>query len=175
MRIALGADHAGYVYKDQIAQKLREDGHVILDFGTCDATPVDYPQYGYAVGEAVASGQADRGIVICGSSLGISIAANKVPGVRCAVVTEPLSAELARRHNDANVLALSERLTGWEMIERLVDVFMHAPFDGDAPSGARHKHRVEQLFEFSDAQRERTLRAIEAGEVAGAQTPKELL
>ncbi|HEY5349445.1 MAG TPA: ribose 5-phosphate isomerase B [Candidatus Lustribacter sp.] len=175
MRIALGADHAGYEYKDRIAQMLRSSGHAVLDFGTHDGTPVDYPQYGFAVGEAVASGQADRGIVICGSSLGISIAANKVPGVRCAVVTEPLSAELARRHNDANVLALSERLTGWEMIERLVDVFLDAPFDGDSSGGARHKHRVDQLFDFGDAQRERTLKAIEAGEVTGAATPKALL
>ncbi len=175
MRIALGADHAGYEFKDRIAQMLREEGHTILDFGTHDATPVDYPQYGYAVGEAVASGQAERGIVVCGSSLGISIAANKVPGVRAAVVTEPLSAELARRHNDANVLALSERLTGWEMIERLVDVFVHAPFDGDTDSGKRHKHRVAQLFEFDDAQRARTFLAIEKGEVTGAVTPKDLL
>jgi ribose 5-phosphate isomerase B len=175
MRIALGADHAGYEFKDRIAQMLREEGHTIIDFGTHDATPVDYPQYGYAVGEAVASGQADRGIVVCGSSLGISIAANKVPGVRAAVVTEPLSAELARRHNNANVLALSERLTGWEMIERLVDVFIHVPFEGDEPSGARHKHRVAQLFEFDDAQRARTLIAIEKGEVTGAITPKNLL
>ena len=175
MKIALAADHAGFEYKDRIAKELRESGHTILDYGTHDSTPVDYPQYGYAVGEAVASGQADRGIVVCGSSLGISIAANKVPGVRCAVVTEPLGAELARRHNDANVLALSERLTGWEMIERLVDVFVHTPFDGDAPEGARHKYRVDQLFEFGDAQRERTLKAIERGAVTDAQTPKELL
>jgi ribose 5-phosphate isomerase B len=175
VKIAVGADHAGYEYKDRIAESLRKSGHTVIDFGTNDATPVDYPQYGFAVGEAVASGQADRGIVICGSSLGISIAANKVPGVRCAVVTEPLSAELARRHNDANVLALSERLTGWEMIERLVDVFLHAPFDGDTSIGRRHKHRVDQLFEFGDAQRERTLKAVESGSVTGAQTPKELL
>lgn len=175
MKVALGADHAGFEYKDRIAQSLRGGGHTVLDFGTHDATPVDYPQYGYAVGEAVATGQADRGIVICGSSLGISIAANKVPGVRCAVVTEPLSAELARRHNDANVLALSERLTGWEMIERLVDVFLHAPFDGDSASGARHKHRVDQLFEFGEAQRARTLKAMETGRVADAITPKDLL
>ncbi|HET9029501.1 MAG TPA: ribose 5-phosphate isomerase B [Candidatus Aquilonibacter sp.] len=175
MKVALGADHAGYGYKDRIAEMLRTDGHEILDFGTHGDTPVDYPQYGYAVGEAVASGQADRGIVICGSSIGISIAANKVPGVRCAVVFEPYTAELARRHNDANVFALSERLTGWEMIERLVDIFMHTPFDGDASDGKRHLHRVEQLFEFGDAQRERTLKAIESGAVSGAETPKELL
>ena len=80
MKVALGADHAGFEYKDRIARLLRERGHETLDFGTYDATPVDYPQYGYAVGEAVATGQADRGIVVCGSSLGIAMAANKVPG-----------------------------------------------------------------------------------------------
>ena len=170
MKIALGADHAGFDDKDRIAKMLRDDGHEILDFGTHDATPVDYPQYGYAVGEAVASGQAERGIVVCGSSLGIAMAANKVPGIRCAPVGEPLSAELARRHNDANVLSLSERLTGWEMTERLVRVFLETPFDG-----GRHAHRTAQLFEFGDAQRERTLKAIEAGAVTDARTPKELL
>ncbi|MDE2482232.1 MAG: ribose 5-phosphate isomerase B [bacterium] len=175
MKIALGADHAGFDYKNRIAQMLREHGHAVLDYGTNDATPVDYPQFGFVVGEAVASGQADRGIVICGSSIGISIAANKVPGVRAAVVFEPLTCELARRHNDANVLALSERLTGWEMTERLVDIFLHTAFEGDEPSGARHLHRVEQLFEFGDAQRARTLKAIETGSVTDAVTPKNLL
>jgi ribose 5-phosphate isomerase B len=170
MRIAMGADHAGFEYKDRIAELLRGQGHAILDYGTHDATPVDYPQYGYAVGEAVATGQAERGIVVCGSSLGIAMAANKVPGVRCAPVSEPYSAELARRHNDANVIALSERLTGWEMIERVLEVFMETPFDG-----GRHAHRVEQLFEFGDAQRARTLKDLEQGEVTDALTPKELL
>ncbi|MGH7737125.1 MAG: ribose 5-phosphate isomerase B [Candidatus Tyrphobacter sp.] len=170
MKIALGADHAGFSDKDRIVAMLRSGGHDVVDFGTHDETPVDYPQYGFAVGEAVASGQAERGIVVCGSSLGIAMAANKVPGIRCAPVAEPLSAELARRHNDANVLALSERLTGWEMIARIVDVFLKMPFDG-----GRHAHRVKQLFEFGDDQRERTLKAIEAAAVTGAQTPKELL
>lgn len=170
MKIALGADHAGFADKDRIVRLLHEQGHELIDFGTHDATPVDYPQYGYAVGEAVASGRAQRGIVVCGSSLGIAMAANKVPGIRCAPVSEPLSAELARRHNDANVVALSERLSGWEMIERCVRVFLETPFDG-----GRHAHRVEQLFEFGDDQRARTLRAIEQGAVTDAQTPKELL
>jgi ribose 5-phosphate isomerase B len=168
MRIALGADHAGFEYKDRIAKVLRERGHAVLDFGTHDATPVDYPQYGFAVGEAVASGQADRGIAVCGSSLGIAMAANKVPGVRCAPVSEPYATELARRHNDANVVAFSERLSGWEMIERMLDVFLETPFEG-----GRHAHRTEQLFEFGDAQRERTLKAIEAGSVTDAATPQE--
>jgi len=166
MKIAVGADHAGFEYKDRIAHLLRDAGHGVVDFGTYDATPVDYPQYGYAVGEAVASGQAERGIVVCGSSLGIAMAANKVPGVRCAPVFEPYMTELARRHNDANVLALSERLTGWEMVERIVAVFMATPFEG-----GRHEHRVEQLFEFGDAQRARTLKALEDEKVSGAQTP----
>jgi ribose 5-phosphate isomerase B len=165
MRIAVGADHAGFEYKDRIAQILRDRGHVVLDFGTCDATPVDYPQYGYAVGEAVATGQAERGIVVCGSSLGIAMAANKVPGIRCAPVTEPYSTELARRHNDANVIAFSERLTGWEMIERMLEVFLATPFDG-----GRHAHRTEQLFEFGEEQRARTLRDLERGAVTDAQT-----
>jgi len=170
VKVALGADHAGFGYKDRIAQVLRDRGYEIVDFGTHDATPVDYPQYGYAVGEAVASGQADRGILVCGSSLGIAMAANKVPGIRCAAVFEPYSTELARHHNDANVLAVSERLTGWEMIERLVDVFFETPFDG-----GRHAHRTEQLFEFGDAQRARTLKDLEAGAVTDALTPKDLL
>ncbi|GAC1498799.1 MAG: ribose 5-phosphate isomerase B [Vulcanimicrobiaceae bacterium] len=170
MKIAVAADHAGFGYKDRIAQMLRAQGHDVTDFGTCDATPVDYPDYGFAVGEAVASGQAERGILVCGSSLGISIAANKVPGVRCVPVSEPYSTELSRRHNDANVLALSERLTGWEMIEQLVRIFIETPFDG-----GRHAERVAKLFEYTQEWKSRTLKAIESGEVTGAQTPKDLL
>lgn len=170
MNIALGADHAGFEVKDRIAQVLRDGGHTVIDYGTCDATPVDYPQYGYVVGEAVASGQADRGVVVCGSSLGIAMAANKVPGVRCAAVFEPYSTELSRLHNNANVLALSERLTGWEMLERCLQIFLATEF-----AGGRHEHRVEQLFEYGDAQRERTLKAIEDGKVTGAETPVALL
>ncbi len=170
MTIAVAADHAGFKYKDDIAQILRDKGHEVIDYGTHDATPVDYPQYGYAVGEAVASGQADRGIVVCGSSLGIAIAANKVPGIRACPVAEPYSAELARRHNDCNVMAFSERLTGWEMIERMLDIYLDTPFDG-----GRHEYRVEQLFEFGDEQRSRTLKAIEGGEVTDAKTPSDLI
>jgi ribose 5-phosphate isomerase B len=170
MNVAVGADHAGFEYKNRVAELLRARGHAVLDYGTQDAKPVDYPQYGYAVAEAVASGQAERGIVVCGSSIGIAMAANKVPGARCAAVFEPLMTELARRHNDANILALSERLSGWEMVARLVDIFIKTPFDG-----GRHAHRVEQLFQFGDAQRERTLKAIESGRVTDAATPSEFL
>ena len=170
MVIAMGADHAGFEVKNRLAQMLRAQGHTVIDYGTCDETPVDYPQYGYVVGEAVASGQAERGIVVCGSSLGIAMAANKVPGVRCAAVFEPLMTELSRRHNHANVIALSERLTGWEMIVRLVEVFLNT-----TEEGGRHAHRVEQLFEYTDKQRMRTLKAIEAGEVTDATTPADLV
>lgn len=170
MTIALGSDHAGFQVKNRLAGELRASGHTVLDYGTCDETPVDYPQFGYAVGAAVATGQAQRGIVVCGSSLGIAMAANKVPGVRCAAVFEPLMTELARQHNDANVLAISERLSGWEIIERCVKVFLETP-----AAGGRHAYRVEQLFEYGDAQRERTLKALESGSVSDAQTPGDLV
>jgi len=102
--------------------------------------------------------------------LGIAMAANKVPGARCAPVAEPYSAELARRHNDANVLALSERLTGWEMVERLVQVFLETPFDE-----GRHRERVDKLFEYTQPWKNRTLKVLETGKVSGAETPKDLL
>jgi len=170
LKIAVAGDHAGYQYKDRIAALLRAQGHDVTDFGTCDDTPVDYPEYGYAVGEAVASGQAERGILVCGSSIGISIAANKVPGVRCAAVYEPYSCALSRHHNDANVLAIAERLTGWEMVEQLVNVFMETAFDE-----GRHRERVDKLFEYTQAWKTKTLQAVESGKVTGAETPKELL
>jgi ribose 5-phosphate isomerase B len=170
MKIALGADHAGFGYKDQIASLLRSQGHETLDFGTHDATPVDYPDYGYAVGVAVASGRCERGIVVCGSSIGIAIAANKVPGIRCAAIFEPYSCELSRRHNDANVLALSERLTGWEMVERLVAIFMVTPFE----SGGRHSLRVAKL-DYGPHERAKAEADLERGAVEGAVTPKSML
>ena len=134
-----------------------------------DATAVDYPEYGHAVGESVASGVSERGILVCGSSIGIAIAANKVPGVRCAAVFEPYSCELSRRHNDANVLAVSERLTGIEMVERLLEVFLSTTFDG-----GRHAHRVAQL-DYTPEQRAKARAAVAAGKVTGAETPKDLV
>lgn len=161
----MAADHAGFVYKDRIAAYLTSKGHVILDYGTCNETPVDYPDYGFVVGESVATGQADRGIVVCGSSLGIAMAANKVAGVRCAAVFEPYSTELCRRHNDANVLALSERLSGWEMAIKCLDVFLQTDFDG-----GRHAGRVLKLNEYGQLAKAKTLRDLERGEVEGAET-----
>ena len=169
MKIALGADHAGYEYKDRIAQLLRDNGHEILDYGTHDATPVDYPQYGYVVGEAVATGQADRGVVVCGSSLGIAIAANKVPGVRCAPSRNRIRRELraATTTQRDGLFGAAHRMGDDRTSAR---VYLETPFDG-----GRHAYRIEQLFEFGDAQRARTLKDMERGEVTGAQTPKEFL
>ena len=169
MRISVAADHAGYLYKDIIVKMLRKGGHDVVDFGTWDATAVDYPEYGHAVGESVASGSTERGFVICGSSIGIAIAANKVPGARCAVAAEPYSCELSRRHNDANILALAERLTGIEMVERLIEVFLNTPFDG-----GRHAHRVAQL-DYTPEEQAKAKAAVAAGKVTGAETPKDLL
>ncbi len=166
VKIALAADHAGYSYKDRLVEELGARGYTVLDFGTHGPAAVDYPDYGFAVGQAVASGLADRGIVVCGSSIGIAIAANKVPGIRCAVAFEPLVTELSRRHNDANVLALSERITGWEMIERLVSVFLETPFEG-----GRHAPRAAKLA-YDGAAQAKAAADVARGVVTGAETPK---
>jgi len=140
MRIALSADHAGYELKDQLGDWLREAGHEIIDLGTNSADSVDYPDYGARLGRAVSSGEADRGIAICGSGIGISIAANRNPGCRCAMVGEPLSASLARLHNDANAIALGARLIGLDMAKACVTAFLTTAFEG-----GRHQRRVDLL------------------------------
>ncbi len=140
MRIALSADHAGYDMKDQLATWLRETGHEVIDLGTNGPESVDYPDYGARLGRAVASGDADRGIAICGSGIGIAIAANRNPGCRCALVNEPLSAALARTHNDANAIALGARLIGLDMAKACVTAFLATEFEG-----GRHQRRVDML------------------------------
>ncbi len=140
MRIALSADHAGYELKDQLAAWLRESGHEVIDLGTNGPESVDYPDYGARLGRAVASGEADRGIAVCGSGIGIAIAANRNPGCRCAQVNEPLSAALARSHNDANAIALAARLIGPEMARACVTAFLATDFEG-----GRHQRRVDML------------------------------
>ena len=140
MRIALSADHAGYDMKDQLATWLRETGHEVIDLGTNGPESVDYPDYGARLGRAVASGDADRGITICGSGIGIAIAANRNPGCRCALVNEPLSAALARTHNDANAIALGARLIGLDMAKACVTAFLATDFEG-----GRHQRRVDML------------------------------
>jgi ribose 5-phosphate isomerase B len=140
MRIALAADHAGYKLKDELAAWLREQGHDVTDLGTNSPESVDYPEYGRKLARAVAGGSAERGIAVCGSGIGISIAVNREPRCRCARVDDPLSAQLSREHNDANVLALGGRLIGTDMAKACVQAFLDTPF-----AGGRHQRRVDQL------------------------------
>ena len=139
-RIALAADHAGYLLKDELAAWLKELGYDVQDLGTHTSDSVDYPQYGMKLARAIATGAADRGVVVCGSGIGISIAVNREPQCRCARVNEPVSAALAREHNDANVLALGARLVGADMAKACVAAFLGTDF-----AGGRHQRRVDQL------------------------------
>jgi ribose 5-phosphate isomerase B len=145
MRIALSADHAGYLLKDELASWLVEQGHEIEDLGTNGPESVDYPRYGAMLAEALADGRADRGITVCGSGIGVAIAANRNPACRCAQVAEPLSASLARQHNDCNAIALGARLIGIEMAKACVTAFLTSDF-----LGGRHQRRVDQLANPSE-------------------------
>jgi ribose 5-phosphate isomerase B len=143
MRIALAADHAGFALKDELATWLREHGHEVADLGTNGPESVDYPEYGARLARAVGSGEAERGIAICGSGVGISIAVNRDDRCRCARVDDPLSAALAREHNDANVLAIGARLIGPDMAKHCVSAFLGTDF-----AGGRHQRRVDQLSQL---------------------------
>lgn len=143
MKIAIGCDHAAYIFKEEIKAYLTAKGHELIDKGCYSAERADYPDHGIAVGEAVASGECERGVVICGSGIGISIAANKVKGIRCALCSEPLSARLSREHNDANVLAMGARLIGVEMGKAIVDAWMAADFEG-----GRHSGRIAKISDY---------------------------
>ena len=142
MRIAIASDHAAVTLKRELRDWLREEGHDVTDLGTDSDASVDYPDYGAAIGRALADGSAERGIALCGSGIGIMIAANRNPAVRCALVSEPLSAELARSHNDANAIALGARLVGPEMARACVRAFLSTDF-----LGGRHAARVAKLKE----------------------------
>ena len=144
MRIALGSDHAGFDLKTVLAKTLTEWGHDIIDLGTDNATDsVDYPDFGAAVGRSVASGESDLGVAVCGTGIGISIAANKVPGVRAATVHDVTSAHLAREHNHANVLCLGARLTGASVAVEALEAWLHA-----SPGDGRHQTRIAKLDEL---------------------------
>ena len=143
MHIALAADHAGYLLKDELAQWLKDAGHEVTDLGTNGPESVDYPEFGARLANAVASGKAERGIAICGSGIGISIAVNRNPACRCARVSDPLSAQLAREHNDANVLAMGARLIGTDMAKACAAIFLDTDF-----AGGRHQRRVDQLSQL---------------------------
>lgn len=139
--IALGSDQAGYELKQVVIRHLEERGLAYKDYGSYNADPVDYPVYGKKVAQAIVDGECDRGILICGTGIGISIAANKVKGIRAAVCSDCFSAEATRLHNDANILAFGARVVGPGLAEKIVDVFLDTEFSGVD----RHKRRVEMI------------------------------
>jgi len=143
MKISLGADHAGYILKDHLRDVLSAAGHQVTDHGTEGPASVDYPDFAAAVGRDVAGGAADRGILVCGSGVGMSIAANKINGVRAALGTNPEEVALTRHHNDANVLTLGARFLETPEADELVRIFLETSFDG-----GRHERRVEKISQL---------------------------
>lgn len=140
MRIAIASDHAAIEMKAALREWLIEEGHEVADLGPDSHDSVDYPDFGYKLAGVIADGTAERGIALCGSGIGISMSVNRNPQVRCALVSEPLSASLARQHNDANCLAIGARLTGLDMAKACVTAFLTTEFEG-----GRHQRRVDKL------------------------------
>jgi ribose 5-phosphate isomerase B len=140
MKIAVGSDHAGVQLKDHLVARLRGQGHEVADLGTQGTASVDYPDFAAQVARAVAGGSAERGVLVCGTGQGMAMAANRVSGVRAAVVSDTFSARATRGHNDANVLCLGQRVVGYGVAEEIVDVFLATPFEG-----GRHAGRVAKV------------------------------
>ena len=140
MNIALGCDHAGFDIKDEVVEHIKELGYSVLDCGTNSSESVDYPEFGHAVGKTVISGDADYGIVICGSGIGISIAANKIEGIRAALCTTVEHAKMSRNHNNANVLALGTRMTEISLVKEIISTWLSSEFDA-----GRHELRINKL------------------------------
>ena len=149
-RIAIGSDHAGFSLKESIRKYLEEAGYLVDDQGTGSENSVDYPDFGKAVGERVASKKADLGIAVCGSGIGISIAANKVPGIRAALAHDVITAQLAREHNDANVLALGTRIVTPAAALEMVQTFLETPF-----AGGRHQRRLDKITAIEQEEHDR--------------------
>jgi ribose 5-phosphate isomerase B len=143
MKIAIGCDHRGYSVKQRIIAQISDRGHEMVDFGTESTKPCDYPDFALPVAKAVAAGEADRGILIDGSGIGMSITANKVPGIRAAICHDELTAEISRRHNNANILCFAADLLGDELIRRIVDAWLLTPFEE-----GRHSRRLEKLADL---------------------------
>jgi ribose 5-phosphate isomerase B len=141
--IAIGSDHAGYLLKADIIKFLKDKGYEVKDFGTNGPESVDYPDYGRAVAEAVAGGECEKGILICGTGIGISIAANKVPGVRAALCTDSFMAKMCRQHNDANIIAIGERVTGPGLALDIIETWLDTEF-----LGGRHQNRVNKISDI---------------------------
>ncbi|MCB2065798.1 MAG: RpiB/LacA/LacB family sugar-phosphate isomerase [Erythrobacter sp.] len=145
MRIAIASDHAAIAMKAELREWLVELGHEVADLGPDSADSVDYPDFGYLLASVVAEGTAERGVALCGSGIGISIAVNRNPAVRCALVSEPLSAALAREHNDANVIAMGARVIGIELAKANLTAFLGTDFAGANDPSSRHQRRVDKL------------------------------
>ncbi|MHB1457278.1 MAG: ribose 5-phosphate isomerase B [Armatimonadota bacterium] len=146
MKLAIGSDHAGYKLKEEVVFFLRKQQIDFTDFGTCSLDPIDYPDVGEKVAEAVASGEFNRGILICGTGIGISIAANKVPGIRAALCSDTFSARSSIEHNNANILALGERTTGPGVAIDIVKTWLATEF----PHEERHQRRIDKISDIED-------------------------
>ena len=144
MVIAIGCDHAGYELKEKVKARMAAAGHEMIDVGTNSTESVDYPAYGHAVGRSVAAGVAERGIAICGSGIGISIACNKVPGIRAALCTSVEMAEMCRRHNNANVICMGARMISEELAYAMIDTWMSTEFEG-----GKHERRINELDDIN--------------------------
>jgi ribose 5-phosphate isomerase B len=144
--IAIGSDHAAFEFKEAIRAYLIARGYEVKDFGACSTERVDYCDFGFRVGEAIASGECEKGIVCCGTGVGISISANKVKGIRAVVCSEPYSAKLSREHNDTNILALGARVVGIELAKMIVDEWLEATFEG-----GRHLDRINKIRDYENA------------------------
>lgn len=144
MKVAIGSDHGGVALKAEIIAYLEANGYEYEDFGTNDTKSVDYPTYGLAVAEAIKDGKADRGILVCGTGIGIGISANKVPGIRCAMVSDAYSAQMTREHNDANMISLGGRTLGGGLAVTIVEKFLTTEFSGDV----RHQRRIDMITDI---------------------------
>lgn len=145
MKISMGCDHGGFALKEDIKAFLTEQGHEVVDCGCTNTDSCDYPDFGAAAARAVAQGQCERGIVICTTGIGISISANKVKGIRCALCSEPWSAEMTRRHNDANMLAMGAGVVGPNLARQIVTAFLTHDFEG-----GRHQRRVDKMMDIEN-------------------------
>jgi ribose 5-phosphate isomerase B len=169
MKIAIACDHRGYILKQKIAAQVSDRGHEVLDFGTDNPKACDYPDFGIPAAKAVALGHADRGILIDGSGIGMSIVANKIPGIRAAICHDELTGEISRRHNNANVLCFAADLLGDELIRRTIDAWLLTPFES-----GRHSRRLDKLAQLEKQlfgqDWDALLRGLQVGDVAANQT-----
>lgn len=147
MKVAFACDHAGFAYKERIIEEIKALGHEVLDFGCFGPQSVDYPDFAEKAGEAVIDGRADRGILICGTGIGVSIAANKIRGIRCAVVHDHLTAQLCRQHNDANMISFGARVIGIEVAVECLRTFLTTDF-----IGGRHQRRLDKVTKIENKQ-----------------------